>query len=251
MSDIVIKCTHLATARSESLPEFNLSLGRGALACLLGPSDSGKTLGLRLLGGLDRPAGGSLELLGLDVWRLDDAARRELRKRVGYVPANSALLSSADALQNLTMPADYHRPGEAADSERQARNLLQWLDYPQEYIARPAAELTPCHQRMIAIARCLMLRPEILFIDDAFAMCDPAVRAALAARCLELKHRFNMTLVLATDDTEFANRYADVLLYLLPQGLRVHDNRPQAGPDGFLRLLNREGVDDYTRAIEG
>jgi ABC-type proline/glycine betaine transport system ATPase subunit len=251
VSDIAIRCVRLSSALRESLPEFNLSLERGTLACLLGPSDSGKTLGLRLLGGIDPPAGGSLELLGRDVWSLDDPARRELRKRAGYVPPNSGLLSSADALQNLTLPADYHRTGDAGDIERRARELLQWLDYPEEYIARPASELPPCHQRILAIARCLMLEPEILFVDDAFAMCDPVMRAALARRCLEMKTRLGMTLVLATDDTEFARRYADVLLYLLPQGLRVHDNRSRSGPDDFLRLLNREGVDDYTRAIEG
>lgn len=251
MNDIVIKCTGLQSPLRESLPELNLCLERNTLACLVGPSDSGKTLCLRLLGGLDPPAAGSLEMLGRDVWKLDDSARRELRRRVGYVLPNSGLLSSADALQNLALPADYHRTGTREDIERRSLELLEWLGYPPEYNFRPAAELSPCHQRMIAIARCLMLEPEILVVDDAFASCDPALQAQLAARYLEIKKRFNMTLVLATDDAEFVRQFADVLLYLFPHGLRVHDNRPQADADGFLRLLNREGVDDYTRAIEG
>lgn len=251
MNDIVVKCTGLLPAQRGSLPPLNLSLQRATLACLTGPSDSGKTQCLRLLGGLDPPAAGSLELLGRDVWRLDDAARRELRKRVGYVLPNSGLQSSADALQNLTMPADYHRTDSAGGIERRARELLRWLDYPDEYIARPAAELPPCHQRMVAIARCLMLDPEILFVDDAFALCDPEALERLAARYLEMKNSFRMTLVLATDDAGFARQYADMLIEIQPDGLRIHENRPQPDPDGFLRLLNSEGVDDYTRAIEG
>lgn len=251
MKDIVVKCTDLSSAQRGSLPPLNLSLERGTIACLTGPSDSGKTLCLRLLGGLDPPTVGSLELLGHDVWRLDDAARRELRKRVGYVLPNSALQSSADVLQNLALPADYHRTDSAGGIERRARELLRWLDYPDEYIARSAAELPPCHQRMVAIARCLMLEPEILFVDDAFAQCDPQTRERLAARYLEMKNSFGMTLILATDDAGFARQYADVLIDMRPGGLRTHDNRPESDPDGFLRLLNREGVDDYTRAIEG
>ena len=249
MSETALRCTGLRAQQRESLPEINLSLEHNTLACLVGPSDSGKTLCLRLLGGLDAPASGSLEIFGRDVWRLDDASRRLLRRRIGYVLPNSALLSSADAMQNLILPADYHQLDSAEGIERRARRLLEWLGYPSGYNSRPAAELPPCHQRMVAIARCLMLDPEILFVDDAFVLCDPELRSGLARRYLDMKNRLNMTLVLATDDMEFARRFADVLLYILPQGLRVHDNR--TGPDEFLHLLNREGVDDYTRAIEG
>jgi ABC-type methionine transport system ATPase subunit len=251
MSDIILKCTNLISPQRESLPPIDLQLERNTLACLAGPADSGKTFCLRLLGGLDEPTGGSLEILGRDVWKLDAAARRELRRQVGYVLPNSALLSAADALQNLSLPADYHRTDTATGIEQRARQLLQWLDYPAKYLATPAAELPACHQRLVAIARCLMLSPEILFVDDAFAYCDRAMRAGLAARYLDMKTQLDMTLVLATDDMEFARQYADVLLYILPQGLRIHDNRSEADRDGFLRLLNREGVDDYTRAIEG
>ncbi|HEX5055832.1 MAG TPA: ATP-binding cassette domain-containing protein [Gammaproteobacteria bacterium] len=249
MNEIVLRSTGLCRAERGSPPEINLSLERNTLACLVGPSDSGKTLCLRLLGGLDSPDSGNLEILGRDLWRLDEASRRRLRRRIGYVLPNSALLSSADVMQNLILPADYHHIDSAEGIERRARQLLEWLGYPSAYNSRPVAELPPCHQRMVAIARCLMLDPEILFVDDAFVLCDPELRSRLAGRYLDMKNRLNMTLVLATDDMEFARRFADVLLYILPQGLRVHDNR--TGPDEFLHLLNREGVDDYTRAIEG
>jgi ABC-type lipoprotein export system ATPase subunit len=247
MSDIVLKCTNLLSP-GKSLPPLNLQLQHNILACLVGPADSGKTFCLRLLGGLDEPSGGNLEILGRDVWKLDAAARRELQRQIGYVLPNSALQAAVDALQNLSLPADYHRMDTA---EQKARQLLQWLDFPPEYENTPAAELPACNQRLVAIARALMLSPEILFVDDAFAYCDRAMRAGLAARYLDMKTQLNMTLVLATDDMEFARQYADVLLYILPQGLRIHDNRSEADRDGFLRLLNREGVDDYTRAIEG
>jgi ABC-type lipoprotein export system ATPase subunit len=248
MNDIILKCTNLKSRQRESLPPIDLQLERNTLACLAGPADSGKTFCLRLLGGLDEPSGGTLEILGRDVWQLDAAARRELRRQVGYVLPNSALQASADAVQNLCLAANYHGVDSA---EQKARQLLQWLDYPRKYENTPAAELSSCHQRLVAIARALMLSPEILFVDDAFAYCDRPMRAGLAARYLDMKTQLDMTLVLATDDMEFARQYADVLLYILPQGLRIHDNRSEADRDGFLRLLNREGVDDYTRAIEG
>lgn len=247
----MIKCANLLSSQRESLPPLDLQLERNTLTCLTGPADSGKTLSLRLLGGIDEPISGTLELLGHDVWKLDDRARRQLRRRVGYVLPNNGLLSSATALQNLSLPADYHHTGTVEATEQRAKELLQWLGYPREYDDRPASELPLCHQRLVAIARCLMLSPEIVFVDDAFAFCDPPLRAHLAARYLDMKKELGMTLVLATDDVEFARQYADMLLHILPQGLRIHDNRPEADPDGFLRLLNKEGVDDYTRAIEG
>jgi ABC-type lipoprotein export system ATPase subunit len=250
VNESVIKCTDLVSPQRKSPPPFNLELTRNTLACLVGPNDSGKSLSLRLLGGIDEPAGGTLELLGYDVWQMDDRARRKLRKRVGYVLPNNGLLSTADALQNLSLPADYHDTDTAEGVARRAHQLLQWLDCPSEYYTRPAAELPPCYQRLVAIARCLMLNPEILFVDDAFAFCDRAMQSRLAARYVEMKKQLKMTLVLATDDMEFAQQYADVLLYILPQGLRIHD-RQGTGPDEFLHLLNQEGVDDYTRAIEG
>jgi ABC-type lipoprotein export system ATPase subunit len=246
MSDIVLKCTNLLSPGG-SLPPINLQLEHNILACLVGPADSGKTSSLRLLAGLDEPAGGTLEILGRDVWKLDAAARDEVRQQVSYVLPNRTLLPSADALQNLSLHGDYQRE----DAGQKAQQWLQWLDYPRKYQAIPVGELPQCYQRMVAIARGLMPEPQLLFVDDAFAYCDRAMRAGLAARYLDMKTQFDMTLVLATDDMEFARQYADVLLYILPQGLRIHDNRSEADRDGFLRLLNQEGVDDFTRAIEG
>ncbi len=249
MNEIILKCTNLVSPE-RNLPPLNLLLERNTLACLMGPADSGKTLSLRLLGGIDQPAAGTLEILGHDVWKLSNAERLKLRRRIGYVLPNNGLLSSANALQNLSLPADYHNMDTVEGTARRARQLLQWLGYPDENTERMAAELPPCHQRLVALARCLMLNPEIRVVDDAFAFCDRRMQTRLAARFLDMKNQLKMTLVLATDNEEFARRYADLLLYILPEGLRIHDNGLRSGPDNFLHLLNREGVDDYTRAIE-
>jgi ABC-type lipoprotein export system ATPase subunit len=245
VNEIILKCTGLVSPQRESLLPLTLSLERNTLTCLSGPTDSGKTLCLRLLGGIDEPAAGTLEILGRDIWKLPDAERRQLRRRIGYVLPNNGLLSSATALQNLKLPADYHNIDTAEGTEQRARQLLQWLGYPDEYTQRMAAELPPCHQRLVALARCLILNPEILFVDDAFAGCDRAMQSHVAARFLDMKQQLKMTLVLSTDDEEFARQNANVLL----PGARIQDNRTE--PDDFLHLLNEEGVDDYTRAIEG
>jgi ABC-type lipoprotein export system ATPase subunit len=246
VNEIILKCTGLASPHPESLAPLNLSLERNTLTCLTGPADSGKTLCLRLLGGIDEPAAGMLEILGCDVWKLDDTGRRQLRKRIGYVLPNNGLLSSVNALQNISLPADYHNTDTVEGTAQRARQLLQWLGYPDAYAERAAAELPPCYQRVVALARCLMLNPKILFVDDVFAGCDRAMQSRLVACFLDMKRRLKMTLVLSTNDVDFARQYADVLI-----DVRARIQGDRAEPDDFLHLLNEEGVDDYTRAIEG
>ncbi|HEY3486862.1 MAG TPA: ATP-binding cassette domain-containing protein [Gammaproteobacteria bacterium] len=232
----VIKCRNLVPAGGKSPQTFNLEIGRNTLTCIVGPADSGKTSYLRLLGGIDPPVRGELEILGYKIWSLHENARRQLRLYAAYVLPNSALLSSVNALQNIMLPAQYHCMGTDKHIEERALALLAWLGYPDSNDDRPASELPAMHQRLIAIARSLILDPEILFIDDAFAFFDAAGSRRMAGLYLEMRDRHDLTLVLTTDNTAFAREQADLVLYTqsgldTPAGSEADGNRLRRRPD--------------------
>lgn len=205
---------------------LTLQLGPDTITCLIGPGDSGKTSYLRLLAAVDPPAAGSLRILGQDTSTLDGPAWRRLRQRVGYVLPNSALLSSQSVLQNVALPAQYHyqRGRDMLDQAvDQAIALLQWLGYSADPDELP--EYLPAYQqKLVAIARCLILNPQILFIDEAFTFMDAPSCREIATRYLAMRNERNITLILATSDLAFAKEHADRYIFTGPKGPKVYSD---------------------------
>lgn len=242
MNDPVLECKNL-------LPQIpvvtegtgiTLQLARRSLTCLVGPGDSGKTSYLRLLAAVDPPAGGSLRIFGQDTATLDIPAWRRLRQQAGYVLPNSALLSSQSVLQNVTLPAQYHyqHGRDTLDhSVKQATVLLEWLGFTADPDEMPGY-LPAYQQKLVAIARCLMLSPQILFIDEAFAFMDAPSCREIAQRYLAMRNELNITLVLATSDLVFARKHADQFIFTRPEGPKVYADWISAGGDNDEAVQN-------------
>lgn len=227
-SACVLECINLFPASPSPLAEqgsgFTLQLAANSLTCILGPCDSGKTAYLRLLAGLDPPAGGSLRILGQDTAMLDRPAWRRLRQQAGYVLPNSALLSSQNVLQNVALPAQYHyqHSRDTLDhSVQRATALLEWLGYTSDLNDLPE-HLPVYQQRLVAIARCLMLNPQMLFIDEAFAFMDARSCREIARRYLAIRSELNISLVLASYNLAFAKEHADQFIFTHPGGPKTY-----------------------------
>lgn len=217
MNGPVLECINLRP-RIPAVEEgagLTLQLGPDTITCLIGPGDSGKTSYLRLLAAVDPPAAGSLRILGQDT-----------STRVGYVLPNSALLSSQSVLQNVALPAQYHyqRGRDMLDQAvDQAIALLQWLGYSADPDELP--EYLPAYQqKLVAIARCLILNPQILFIDEAFAFMDAPSCREIATRYLAMRNERHITLILATSDLAFAKEHADRYIFTGPKGPKVYSD---------------------------
>lgn len=242
MSDIVLECTNLLPRIPvvEKGAGLTLHLARNTLTCLVGPNDSGKTSYLRLLAAVDPPASGSLRILGQDTSTLDGPAWRHLRQQAGYVLPNSALLSSQSVLQNVALPAQYHyqHGRDTRDhAVKQAISLLQWLGCTADPDELP--EYLPAYQqKLVAIGRCLILNPQILFIDEAFAFMDAQSCLKIARSYLAMRNERNITLLLATSDLIFAKEHADRFIFICPQGPKVYADWASACRDNDEAVQN-------------
>lgn len=196
--------------------------GPGRIVCVVGPNGGGKTAYLRTLAAVDPAAAGGLRLLGRDALDLDDDARRALRLKVAFVSEGAPLLSVVTGLTNVTLPAMYHRLGNAEQARLKAEEILAFLDYPGRQDLLPAY-LNQHERLLLAIARCLMLSPGLMFLDEPFHMTDNACRERESHIYKKLAAERGLTLLLATHNLGFVKRQADEIVFVHPDGVWSFD----------------------------
>ncbi|MGH8400161.1 MAG: ATP-binding cassette domain-containing protein [Gammaproteobacteria bacterium] len=198
---------------------LSLEAEPGRIICLVGPNGSGKTAYLRALAGVDPLASGDLWILDTDVANLDTPAWRKLRCRVAFIGEGAPLLSVLDGLTNVTLPALYHRLGERETVRAQAQELLKFLEYPGRQDALPA-HLNQHQRLLLAIARCLMLSPELMFLDEPFHMTDEECRRRESDVYLKLAHERGLAVLVSTHNLGFVKRHAQEIVFIHPEGVQ-------------------------------
>jgi molybdate transport system permease protein len=191
-------------ALAKRLGDFTLDVADGAGSprlALLGPSGAGKTLTLRLLAGLMRPAEGARITLGARDLHNEPVERREL----GYVPQQPALMPRRDVWRQVTFGA-HAQPGLAAWWIE--RLGLAGLEH------RLPDELSGGQQRRVALARALAVEPRVLLLDEPFAGLDAPVRDRLRRELRRLQREVGLSTVLVTHDPEEAALLADEIVVL-------------------------------------
>jgi polar amino acid transport system ATP-binding protein len=199
---------------------LSLEVAPGETVCLVGPNGGGKTAYLRALAAVDVPADGSLKLCGRNALGLDDVTWRALRLKAAYVGEGAPLLSVVNGLINVTLPAMYHHLGSAPQVQAAAQDILKFLDYPGRLDVLPAY-LNQHERLLLAIARCLMLSPELLFLDEPFHMTDNACREREAAVYSKLTTERGLGLLIATHNLGFVRRHADRIVFTHPAWVGV------------------------------
>ena len=193
-------------------------IGSGRIVCLVGPNGGGKTAYLRTLAAVDPPASGSLTLFGRDAQGLDDTAWRALRLKVAFISEGAPLLSVVTGLSNVTLPAMYHHLYDTQQARVKAEEILAFLGYPGRQDLLPAY-LNQHERLLLAIARCLMLSPELLFLDEPFHMTDSACRERESGIYQKLARERGLTVLLATHNLGFVKRQADEIVFVHPDGV--------------------------------
>jgi lipoprotein-releasing system ATP-binding protein len=210
-------------AAREVLRGITLEIGEGEFAALVGPSGSGKSTLLYLLGGLDHPDAGGVEIAGEDLARVGEDALARLRNRlIGFVYQFHFLLPEFSALENVLMPL-WARGGGRSRSERAwGSELLQRVGLAEEVDKLPR-ELSGGEQQRVAVARALVNRPRLLLADEPTGNLDSANAHAVYELFRELNRSFGQTILVVTHDPEWAAQ-SDRVLRLL-DGLVVGDER--------------------------
>lgn len=185
----------------------SLDLAEGTLTTLLGPSGCGKTTVLRLIAGLELPTGGRIAIAGRDVSGLPAAERR-----VAMVFQSYALFPHLNVLENVAygLAVAGRRRGEAA---RAAEEMLAQLGL-DGLGARLPAELSGGQQQRVAVARALVLRPQVLLFDEPLSNLDARLRRRVREDIRDLQRRLNLTVVYVTHDQQEALAVSDTVVVM-------------------------------------
>ncbi|OGC79706.1 MAG: ABC transporter ATP-binding protein [candidate division Zixibacteria bacterium RBG_16_43_9] len=187
------------------LKGVDLEIYQGEIVALIGPSGSGKSTLLHILGALDRPDKGSINLDSVEVFSLNDKELAHLRNRtVGFVFQFHHLLPEFSALENVMLPKLI--AGEGIKSiENKAMELLDEVGLKDRKDHKPG-ELSGGEQQRVAVARALINDPKIVIADEPSGNLDRNTAESLHNLILELNRSRNQTFVLATHNLELAQR---------------------------------------------
>ncbi|NUQ36711.1 MAG: ABC transporter ATP-binding protein [Caldilineales bacterium] len=195
-----------------ALAGVDLAVAAGDCVAVMGPSGSGKSTLLNVIGGLDRPSAGSLQVNEREVSQLDEnelAAYR--RSTIGFIFQSFNLVSTMTALQNVEFPMMFANVS-PRQRQRRARYLLEAVGLKARIDHKPT-ELSGGEQQRVSIARALSNLPRILLADEPTGNLDSHTGAEIMALLLRAQRESNLTLLIVTHDPAVA-AYAGRIVHM-------------------------------------
>jgi len=185
------------------LKSIDLDVARGESLGLVGPSGSGKSSLLMLIGGLDRATGGTVNVLGYDLTEMDeDALARMRRSHMGIVFQSFHLIPTMTALENVATPLELSGNRDAFARWKDALVAMGLADRVRHY----PAQLSGGEQQRVALARAIAPRPDILLADEPTGNLDRTTGESIMDLLFSLAGHHGSTLILVTHDPDLVIR---------------------------------------------
>lgn len=214
----------------------DLDVARGEVIAIVGGSGSGKSVLLRSIVGLMRPAAGSIHVFGEDVLAMDENAMRSLQRRWGVLFQDGALFSSQTVAENVQVPLR-----EFTDVSQQLMNEIAAIKLAMVGLGEDAADKCPSElsggmRKRAALARALVLDPEIVFLDEPTSGLDPIAAAAFDELIANLQKSLGLTVFMVTHDLDTLNAIATRVAVLVNRTLIVGTiDEVRGDPDPWIQ----------------
>jgi len=236
--DEIIKVDRL-TARIDNeiiLSDISFSASAGDVTVILGSSGSGKTTLLKHLLGLYPSDKNTISVLGKNPSHLSQNEEKAFYSRLGVLYQNGALLNSLTVGENLALPLQQHTDINGGLVEKAVRLKLQMVNMQEAYNKYPS-QLSGGMLKRAALARAIIMDPQILFCDEPGAGLDPVSLSALDELILHLQKLLGMTVVMVTHEVPSIMRTADKIVFLR-KGKLVYEGTVQNGLESGADYLS-------------
>lgn len=213
---MIIKATDLTTKFGDRVIHdgLNFHVNEAEIYGLLGGSGTGKSTLMKTMIYLKEPSAGKVEMLGRDLWSLDEAARQEMKLACSVMFQFGALYTSMNVLENIYILLKEY----SGMSERSMREIamfwLQKVGLSENVALQYPSELSGGMKKRVAMARALVLSPKILFLDEPNSGLDPSSARAFDELVVELRDTLGVTVVMVTHDIDSICMILDRFLIL-------------------------------------
>ena len=235
---LIVKDLEMVFDGKQTLNKISFDVREGEFLSILGPSGCGKTTTLRILIGLLKPTGGSILKDGVEISDLPPAERG-----MGIVFQNYALFENMTVLQNVEYALKIRKENKSAAARKQVRErALTTLTQMglQEHADKRPSELSGGQQQRVAIARTMVLNPDIILFDEPMSALDVDTRLALRAELKRIQKEFGTTMIYITHDQEEAFAMSDRIMIMREANVVQLDT-----PDNIID----HPADDYVKTF--
>lgn len=212
---IIIKGLYKSFGANKVLVNFNLELHKGENVAILGKSGSGKSVLIKCIIGLLRPDGGSINVLGRDIDELSIHELDEVRTKVGFLFQSNALYDSMTVRENLEFPLRRHWIKlSAAERDKKVMEVLTNVGLAHTVDMMPV-ELSGGMRKRIALARTLILNPDIILYDEPTTGLDPITGKEIGSLIKEIGEKYNTSALIISHDMGCIRMTADRIVILI------------------------------------